>query len=235
VGKRIQLGLLLAPFSAALIGLGALFTLTSPGAPLAAGEEEAGDPVTLCRDDDAKVVPCAALVEMEIRDVVPLEEAGTHAVVLVSKDRGTVLPIFVEPADAAAIAFRLAKRTAPAPQAQDLIDQLVAKMGGEVTEVRIEGIDEEQVTSHVVVQRGEERMEFAARPSDSIAMAMNGKAKIFATRKMLTQAGITQEQIDALQNGEMPTDPHHLLPDEGEGLGGSGLEDEPEDPNEIRL
>lgn len=230
MGKRIQLGLLLAPFSLALVGLGVLFTLSSVSSPLAADE-----PVTLCRDDDDKVVPCGTLVEMEIRDVVPLEEIGTHAVVLVSKDAGVVLPIFVEPVDAAAIAFRLAKRTSPMPLAQDLIDQLVAKMGGEVTEVRIEGIEQEHVLSHVIVMRGKERLEFAARPSDSLAMAINGKAKIFATRRMLTQAGITQEEIDQLRQGGAPPDMGvPPLGEEGPGVGGSGTEEE-EDPSEIRL
>ena len=36
------------------------------------------------------------LVQVEVKDVVPLKELNQHAVVLVSKEDGTVLPLFVD-------------------------------------------------------------------------------------------------------------------------------------------
>jgi hypothetical protein len=62
------------------------------------------------------------LVQVEVKDVVPLKELNQHAVVLVSKEDGTVLPLFVDETAAVAIAFRLMGRpswTASSPASED--------------------------------------------------------------------------------------------------------------------
>lgn len=155
---------------------------------------------------------CQDLVEMEVRDVVPLEEAETHAVVLVSKDREVVLPIFVDETAAVAIAFRLAHRSAPHPLAQDLLDQMLEKLGGRLTEVRIDQIDDTIFRGKVIITQGQKTMSLEARPSDSIAMALSCGAKIFASRGVLEEAGLTSEDVERLRQGP--------------GVGGSGPEQE---------
>ena len=193
--------------------------------PVAAADTQA--PITLCRDGE-KPAKCAELVEMEIKDVVPLHEAQAHAVVLVSKDKGTVLPVFVEENEAVAIAFRLAHQDAPSRSSQDLLDDVVMKMGGHVTEVRIDDVSDRVYASRVMIRQGEKTHEMTASAADSISMAIAGKAKIFATRKVLTLGGITREEIEQLQKES--------------GVGGSGPEEpvpqaaEPEPSNkDIRL
>ena len=124
--------------------------------------------------------PCDQLTEMEVKDVVPLQAADSHAVVLVAKGTGTVLPIFVDESSAVAIAFRLAHRESPHPLAQDLLDVVVEKMGGTVTEVRIDDVKEDVFHGRVFISQGEKKLELDARPSDSIAMALTRGAKIFA-------------------------------------------------------
>lgn len=168
-------------------------------------------------------IPCDQLTEMEVRDVVPLAAADSHAVVLVAKGSGTVLPIFVDEGSAVAIAFRLAHRESPHPLAQDLLDRVVEKLGGTVTEVRIDDVQQDVFHGRVFISQGERKLELDARPSDSIAMALTRGAKIFATEKVLAQAGISRAEIDQLRkNG-----PHGApgpAPEQGPGFGGSGEE-----------
>ena len=163
---------------------------------------------------------CAELVEVEVRDVVPLE-TDSHAVVLVTKDRGTVLPIFVDEGSAVAIAFRLAHRASPHPQAPDLMDSLLTQLGGELTEVRIDKVEDAVFTGQMLVTQGEKHLQIPARPSDSIAIALAHGVKIFATRQVLTRAGISQAEIDRLKK-HLPRG-HPALPDGDTGQGGSGL------------
>ena len=174
--------------------------------------------------------PCADLVEMEVRDVVPLE-AESHAVVLVTKDRETVLPIFVDQGAAVAIAFRLAHRPSPHLQSHDLMDSMMTQLGGELTEVRIDKVDEAVFSGKVLISQGDKRLQLAARPSDSIALALAHGVKIFASRQVLTNAGISQADIDQLRK-KLPNLPpgHPPLEDRDLGQGGSGpAEDEGED------
>lgn len=159
----------------------------------------------------ATAPPAAAapeLVELEVRDVLPLVEAQTHAVVLSTKDGQTVLPIFVDESAALAIAFRLAHRSPPHPLSQDLLASVVEEMGGTVTEVRIDKVEENVFEGRVFIRQGEKQLSLDARPSDSIAMALGGEARIMTTPKVLSQAGISRKDIDQLR--------------EAPGVGGSG-------------
>lgn len=182
---------------------------------------------------------CDELVEVVVKDVVPLESAS-HAVVLVTRDREIVLPIFVDEAAALAIALRLAHRPAPHPQAQDLMDSMMTELGGELTEVRIDRVDDSVFTGRVLISQGTKRLQLDARPSDSIALALAHGVKIFATRKVLARAGISQAEIDRLQRhgGEARPGTGGSGPDEGASGGdddspGEALPPEHQDP--IRL
>jgi len=160
--------------------------------------------------------PCTELVQMEVHDVVPLDEEQTHAVVLITKDHTRVLPIFVDEGAAIAIAYRLAHRTSPYPQAQDLLDSMLTQLGGRLTEVRIDSAEGAGFTGQVLITQGKKRLELRARPSDSIALALAHGGKIFASRRVLSSAGLTQEEIDLLKR-----QPFHP-PTEEPGTGGSG-------------
>ncbi|MFP2925426.1 bifunctional nuclease family protein [Pyxidicoccus sp. 3LG] len=202
--------LFVAPLSAVLLALGGLFLLpafSSSGAIAASVTPAAGQPCITDKGDDPKA--CAELVELEVQDVVPLVEAQTHAVVLTTKDRAIVLPVFVDEASAVSIAFRLADRDPPQPLAQDLLDDVVKELGGKVTEVRIDDLRDNVYSGRVFLEQGKRKMTLDARPSDSIAMALTSHARIRVTRKVLTLAGISREEIEGLQQGEP-------------GVGGSG-------------
>ncbi len=156
------------------------------------------------------------LVEVEVKDVVPIEEVQTHAVILMTGD-GTLLPVFVDEPAAVAIAFRLAHHPAPHPMVEDTLDAMVDQMGGKVTEVTIAAIQNEEAGSTVTVRQGKRELTLQARPSDCIAMALTSGAKIYATRDLVERVGITQQEIEELR--------------EQMGIGGSGPpEVEPPEP-----
>lgn len=152
------------------------------------------------------------LVVMEVRDVVPIAEGQNHAVMLVSKD-GTVLPLFVTEESAVAIAFRLAHRHTPHPLAADLSDSLVNQLGAEVTEVRIDDIREHIFYGHVILRQGDKRVSIDARPSDAIALALTGNARIVATQKVLDEGGVTKQEIERQQSQpSFPDTPGMIAP-----------------------
>ncbi|MCP3099589.1 bifunctional nuclease family protein [Myxococcus sp. K15C18031901] len=212
-----------APLSALVLALGGFLLLpafTSPGAIASAvgRDKPAGQPCITDHGSDPKA--CSELVDLEVKDVIPLIEAQTHAVVLTTKDQEIVLPVFVDEASAVSIAFRLAEREPPQPLAQDLLDDVVDQLGAKVTEVRIDDLRDNVYSGRVFLEQGQKKMSLDARPSDSIAMAMTSHARIRVTRKVLTLAGISRSEIESLQKG-------------GPGVGGSGppgLMDEPAAP-----
>ena len=153
------------------------------------------------------------LVQVEVKDVVPLKELNQHAVVLVSKDDGMVLPLFVDETAAVAIAFRLMGRPTPHPLAHDLLDRIVPSLGGRLTEVRIDGLKDHVYQSHVVIQQANRQLVIEARPSDAVSMALAAKVPVYTTRQVMAAGGISRAEIDSF--GKEPPDP-------GPGVGGSG-------------
>ncbi len=203
---------LLAPLSAALLALGVLL-LPGFGAPPPPPIE----PVATVLPDSAACTPkqggnpatCRELVELEVRDVIPLVESQTHAVVLATSDGTVVLPIFVDESAAVAIAFRLAHLRSPQPMSQDLLGSVLSELGAKVTEVRIDDLRDDIYVGRIFLEQGAKKLTINARPSDSIAAALDGRARIRVTRKVLDEAGITRGEIDALRDG-------------APGVGGSG-------------
>ncbi len=153
------------------------------------------------------------LVRLEVKDVVPLKELKQHAVVLVSREDGTVLPLFVDDTAAVAIAFRLMGRPTPHPLAHDLLDRLVPTLGGKLTEVRIDGIKDHVYSSHVFITQANRQLVLEARPSDAVSMALAAKVPVFTTRQVMKEGGITRAEIESF--GKEPRDA-------APGQGGSG-------------
>ena len=233
------IGLWLAPVAVAL-----LFSITLLFGPavasskvlartawLPAAAEKAPQPgsADACGPDDG-AAGCEDLVEVEVKDVVPLEEVHAHAVVLISKRDKTLLPIFVDERSAVSIAFRLAHQKSPQPQSADLLEDTVEALGGKVTEVRIDSVQGDVFEGRVFITQDGKELALDARPSESIAMALSGGAKIRVPQKVLSKAGITQQQVAELrkqfkERGRLPPGHPPISPGpggEGPGIGGSG-------------
>jgi bifunctional DNase/RNase len=228
VKTPFSIGFVLAPLSISLVALGALLFLTAFGTP--PSHKATGGPACV-PEKGADPTSCTELIELKVHDVIPLLEAQTHAVVLTTRDGEVVLPIFVDESAAVAIAFRLAHIHPPQPLAQDLLGAVVTELGASVVEVRIDDLRDDIYFGRVFLQQGKRRVALDARPSDSIAMALDGEARILVTRKVLDEAGISRKEIDALRGG-------------GPGVGGSGdphhppdffVPIPPQDTEEIRL
>lgn len=197
VKTNIRAGIVLIPISLVTAVVAVLFLFPS----ILSGRALAGDsakPSVPCTDPQMKSGGCEGLVEMTVKDVIPIEEAHTNAVVLVTHD-GTVLPVFVDRPAAVAVAFRLAHRTPPHPLAQDLLDDLISNMGGKVTEVRIKEIHDDTNLSRVLIHQGDHWVTVTCRPSDAVAMALSEGAKIYADKVLVQKDGITQKEIDDMR------------------------------------
>ena len=94
MGTTRTISLWLAPIAVALLSITLLF------APRLGSSSKAPSlgPLDVCGPGD-DAISCKDLVEVEVKDVVPLEEVNAHAIVLVSKRDQTLLPIFVDQND----------------------------------------------------------------------------------------------------------------------------------------
>jgi len=120
-----------------------------------------------------------------------LDQNTKSPVVILQEDGGErVLPIWIGPAEASAIAMELAGMKFPRPLTHDLFPLLIRGLGGTLTRVLITRVHDNTYFAELVITRGDELFTVDARPSDSIAIALRTRADLFTTEDLLTNAAI---------------------------------------------
>jgi bifunctional DNase/RNase len=97
------------------------------------------------------------------------------------------LPIWIGAVEATAIAFAQQGVVPPRPLTHDLIKDILAATGSELTQVRITEVRDGVFYATLVFASG---AEVSARPSDSIALALRTGTTIMCDEAVLEEAGL---------------------------------------------
>lgn len=126
------------------------------------------------------------------------KSSNTPVVILQEADGDRVLPIWIGPGEASAIAMELAGMKFSRPLTHDLFTSMLQGLGSRLQRVIITKVVENTYHAQLILQRDGEgdMVSIDARPSDSIAIALRAKAPIFAQDELLEQAAIEIQQAD---------------------------------------
>lgn len=110
-------------------------------------------------------------------------------VILKEKDGDRRVPIWIQMADMFALALQLAGDDfkPPRPFAHDLIQKVVRNLHAHVRHVLIADIIDHIYHARVSLASPEPPLEFDARPSDAIAMALKFDAPIYIANRVATK------------------------------------------------
>jgi hypothetical protein len=103
-----------------------------------------------------------------------------------SSDR--VLPIWVGPVEANAIALQVENVQAPRPMTHDLLRNVLAELGASLTRVVITDLHDNTFYAYLELKRGGEVLFVDARPSDALALSIRTRAPVFVDTRVLDQA-----------------------------------------------
>ncbi len=145
---------------------------------------------------------------------------GQHVVLLQAQDQTRLLPIWIGPDQAHSIATRIAGIASERPLTHDLMMDMLAKIGVEVTRVVVKDLVADESGNggvfhgSVFLQYGERELEIDARPSDAIALAVRCNARILVTEAVLDSSAI--ETGDNAADEELSVFKHFIesLPDD---------------------
>ena len=104
-----------------------------------------------------------------------------------------MLPIWIGPAEAQAIARELAGQRFQRPLTHDLLANIVEGLKARVTRVVISELKDNTFFAQLLIDRDGEAVVIDARPSDSIAVALRCGADIFVNEKLLNEPGEQDE------------------------------------------
>ncbi|MFH1764349.1 MAG: bifunctional nuclease family protein [Gemmatimonadota bacterium] len=132
----------------------------------------------------------AVLVEVRVQSL-GLDRTTNNPVVILREHGGErVLPIWIGPGEASAIAMQLADWSFSRPLTHDLLVSVLGGLGGSLERVIITQVVENTYFAELIIQRNGGVFSVDARPSDSIAVALRVKAKIFAEEALLERATV---------------------------------------------
>ena len=155
-----------------------------------------------------------AVVEVKINGLAVDAQAKSHVVILKEKDGERVLPIWIGPAEAQAIARELAGQRFQRPLTHDLIATIVEGLKAKVTRVVIADLKDNTFFAQLLVDREGEVVVIDARPSDSLAVALRCGAEIFVNEKLLAEPGEQDEPTEEEKAQELRKFLENLYPED---------------------
>ena len=129
------------------------------------------------------------MIEVRVAHLGLDRDSNAPVVVLQEKDGERVLPIWIGPAEASAIAMELAGVKFARPLTHDLLKQIITGLGAELRRVNITSVKDNTYFAELLIYRDNNVFQVDARPSDSIAVALRLKAPIFVDAGLLDGNG----------------------------------------------
>jgi bifunctional DNase/RNase len=130
--------------------------------------------------------PGGSLIEVRVAHLGLDRSTNSPVVVLRELEGRRVLPIWIGPAEASAIAMELGGVKFARPLTHDLLKQVIVGLGGELRKVVISAVKDSTYFAELHIHRnGHDVFHVDARPSDSIALALRLRAPIFAAEPLL--------------------------------------------------
>jgi bifunctional DNase/RNase len=127
-------------------------------------------------------------VEMVVESVRVHMRTGRHVLLLKEVGAGRILPVWIGPWEAQAIAMRLQGITAERPLTHDLFVATLGELGVSVDRVVISSLAEETFHARLELVTADSRHDVDARPSDAIALAVRLECPIYASAEVLDRA-----------------------------------------------
>jgi len=135
------------------------------------------------------------MIEVTVAHLGLDRNTNTPVVILREKDGSRVLPIWIGPAEASAIAMELQGMKAQRPLTHDLLKQILLGLGGDLRRVVISAVKENTYFAELLIRRDDNHIfQVDARPSDSIALALRMRAPIFTSDQLLDLSGVETDE-----------------------------------------
>ncbi len=129
------------------------------------------------------------MIEVRVEGLL-LDSSNNSPVVLLRELEGNrLLPIYIGPYEASAIAYALQDTPFTRPLTLDLMKLLVEGLEGKLKRVIVSRIEDDTYYADVVVETQGRIIVIDARPSDSIGLALRTKAPIFVAEEVMDKAG----------------------------------------------
>ena len=154
--------------------------------------------------------------EVEVR-IYSIATSLTESIIFLDETEGTrILPIWIGPMEAQAIAIRLSGYPSPRPMTHDLIFSIIKTLGLTVKKVVITDIVENTYYSqlHLAEPDGSNMRLVDSRPSDAVALAVRFGCPIFINENVFEKTQVLSKPITEDEVVKFKADLKNLKPND---------------------
>lgn len=137
------------------------------------------------------------MVRLDLLNVGMVEETGGILVIMHAAEQERLLVIETGLLEGQAIALEAQGMRAERPLTQDLLHEVILRLGARVREIQIEDFADEAFMAKVVLHKldgAAAPVEIDARPSDAIALALRADAPIYVSDRIMAEHSIPEER-----------------------------------------
>ncbi len=128
------------------------------------------------------------MIELNVKALAFDRASNAPVVILEEVGSDRVLPIWIGPGEASAIAMHLGGAQFHRPLTHDLLVSILGGLGGTLRRVLITRVEDSTYFAELIIDRNGDLISVDARPSDSIAVALRAEARIFADDAVMEAA-----------------------------------------------
>ncbi len=143
------------------------------------------------------------MVEVKV-DSIQVSLMSDHRVILLKEiDSERLLPIFIGPYEAEAIAIRLREIELPRPLTHDLLNNTITEMGGQVSHITVNALRNDTFYAYITVNVNGRKLEIDSRPSDAIALAVRANVPIFVEEQVMAEGIMPEADVSDVDDEEL--------------------------------
>jgi bifunctional DNase/RNase len=139
-------------------------------------------------------------IEMKIRGLMMDPAANTPIIILKDVNGESMLPIWVGPFEANAIAVEIEKLSTQRPMTHDLLKNIIWEFGASVRRIVITDLIENTFLAVIELTRNGEVMVVDSRPSDAIALALRVDCPIYVNDDVIRNSSTAVNEDNAAQD-----------------------------------
>src|SRR3989454_2000642 len=147
------------------------------------------------------------LIEVSVDSIRIHMPTAQHLVILKEKEADRYLPIWIGSFEAQAIATKISGNTLGRPLTHDLMATAFGDLGISIKRIVVTRLADQVFYARLYVKQNGRDLDFDARPSDAIALAVRVECPIFVATEVMETAGIipqADETHGRTEKGDAP-------------------------------
>ena len=127
------------------------------------------------------------MVHVELSRIMISETSDHQIIVLKEKDGQRSFPIVIGLHEAWAIDRAVKDIQTPRPLTHDLLSNVIIQLSGGIERVEISDLKNNTFYAKIIISQNGSALEIDSRPSDAIALAMQGNTPIYVAKTVLEE------------------------------------------------